>query len=115
MIHRLPELEVLIRAEVHARQRGLDLRPGGRRGTRGTRRGAVLGIDLGTSSVKVVALSASGKILGLGSVEYPILTPQPGWAEQDPEQWWNATAQAVHERLTKTARWRCSRPTPCRR
>src|SRR5258708_18052899 len=60
---------------------------------------ALLGIDLGTSSVKVVAVSASGKILGLGSVEYPILTPQPGWAEQDPEQWWNATARAVRQAI----------------
>jgi len=60
---------------------------------------AFLGIDLGTSSVKVVAVSTSGKILGLGSVEYPILTPQPGWAEQDPEQWWNATTRAVRQAI----------------
>src|ERR1700746_2747591 len=59
--------------------------------------GALLGIDLGTSSVKTVAVSVSGKILGLGSVEYPILTPQPGWAEQDPEDWWNATTRAVRQ------------------
>ncbi len=64
-----------------------------------TSKSALLGIDLGTSSVKVVAVSASGKILGLGSVEYPILTPQPGWAEQDPEQWWNATARAVRQAI----------------
>jgi xylulokinase len=56
---------------------------------------ALLGIDLGTSSVKVVVYSTTGKILGLGSAEYPILTPQPGWAEQDPEHWWSATVQAV--------------------
>jgi xylulokinase len=55
----------------------------------------LLGIDLGTSSVKVVVYSTTGKILGLGSAEYPILTPQPGWAEQDPEHWWSATVQAV--------------------
>jgi xylulokinase len=60
---------------------------------------ALLGIDLGTSSVKVVVYSTSGKILGLGSAEYPILTPQPGWAEQDPEQWWSATVQAVRTAL----------------
>ena len=56
---------------------------------------ALLGIDLGTSSVKVVVFSTAGKILGLGSAEYPILTPQPGWAEQDPEHWWSATVHAV--------------------
>jgi xylulokinase len=56
---------------------------------------ALLGIDLGTSSVKVVVYSTTGNILGLGSAEYPILTPQPGWAEQDPEHWWSATVQAA--------------------
>jgi xylulokinase len=61
---------------------------------------ALLGIDLGTSSVKVVVFSTAGKILGLGSAEYPILTPQPGWAEQDPEHWWSATVQAVRTALS---------------
>ena len=60
---------------------------------------ALLGIDLGTSSVKVVVYSTAGKILGLGSAEYPILTPQPGWAEQDPEHWWSATVDAVRTAL----------------
>ncbi|HZC36584.1 MAG TPA: FGGY family carbohydrate kinase, partial [Chthoniobacterales bacterium] len=65
---------------------------------------ALLGIDLGTSSVKVVVVSTSGKILGLGSVEYPILTPEPGWAEQDPEEWWNATIQAVRQAIDRADR-----------
>lgn len=60
---------------------------------------ALLGIDLGTSSVKVVVFSTAGKILGLGSAEYPILTPQPGWAEQDPGHWWSATVHAVKTAL----------------
>ena len=47
---------------------------------------SLLGIDLGTSSVKVVVYSTAGKILGLGSAEYPILTPQPGWAEESRER-----------------------------
>jgi xylulokinase len=57
---------------------------------------ALLGIDLGTSSVKVVVYSTNGNILGLGSAEYPILTPRPGWAEQDPETWWRATVHSVN-------------------
>ena len=65
---------------------------------------ALLGIDLGTSSVKVVVYSTAGKILGLGSAEYPILTPQPGWAEQDPEQWWAATVQAARTALHAASR-----------
>jgi xylulokinase len=47
----------------------------------------------------VVVYSTAGKILGLGSAEYPILTPQPGWAEQDPEHWWSATVHAVKAAL----------------
>jgi xylulokinase len=64
----------------------------------------LLGIDLGTSSVKVVVVSNSGRILGLGSVEYPILTPRPGWAEQDPEEWWKATVLAVRQALAAAGR-----------
>jgi xylulokinase len=64
----------------------------------------LLGIDLGTSSVKAVVVSVAGRILGIGSVEYPILTPQPGWAEQDPEEWWNATITAVRKALAAAGR-----------
>jgi xylulokinase len=60
---------------------------------------AVLGIDLGTSSVKVVVSSMEGAIEGLGTAEYPILTPQPSYAEQDPSDWWNATVTAVRQAL----------------
>ena len=48
----------------------------------------LLGIDLGTSRVKVLIVGESGEILGKGEQEYPFLTPQPGWIEQNPEQWW---------------------------
>ncbi|HEY4815168.1 MAG TPA: FGGY family carbohydrate kinase, partial [Chthoniobacterales bacterium] len=65
---------------------------------------ALLGIDLGTSSVKVVVYSTTGKILGLGSAEYPILTPQPGWAEQDPEHWWSAAVHAGRTALNAAGR-----------
>jgi xylulokinase len=60
---------------------------------------ALLGIDLGTSSVKAVVSSMEGAIEGLGTAEYPILTPQPGYAEQDPLEWWKATVTAVHQAL----------------
>jgi xylulokinase len=64
---------------------------------------ALLGIDLGTSSVKVVVSSMDGAIEGLGSAEYPILTPQPGHAEQDPAEWWRATVTAVRQALQQAA------------
>src|ERR1700704_2897876 len=56
-----------------------------------------LGIDLGTSSLKALVLDVDGTIIGTGSATYPIATPQPGWAECDPEAWWQAAAAAVHE------------------
>jgi xylulokinase len=62
---------------------------------------ALLGIDLGTSSVKVVVTTFDGSVSGIGTKEYPILTPEPGYAEQDPESWWNATVLATREALQK--------------
>lgn len=54
-----------------------------------------LGIDLGTSSVKALAVDADGHVRGMGSAEYPTLRPHPGWAEQDPDAWWEATVSAA--------------------
>ncbi len=61
---------------------------------------SLLGIDLGTSSVKVVVFALDGSIKGIGNAEYPILIPAPGYAEQDPEAWWRATIVAVHQAMT---------------
>ncbi len=61
----------------------------------------LLGIDLGTSSVKALLASADGQILSLGSAEYPILYPEPGHAEQSPADWWAATITAVREALAE--------------
>ena len=55
----------------------------------------VLGLDLGTSGVKVVALSASGEVVAHASRAYPLLTPQPGWTEQRPQDWAAATLEAL--------------------
>ena len=57
----------------------------------------LLGIDLGTSSVKVLLTTETGQILGRGSAEYAIHHPQPNFAEQDPEDWWQATLLAVRQ------------------
>src|SRR2546426_12386788 len=56
-----------------------------------------LGIDLGTSSLKALVLDVDGSIVGTGSASYPVTTPQPGWAEADPQAWWQATRTAVRE------------------
>ncbi len=58
----------------------------------------VVGLDVGTSGVKGVALSAEGELVATAEEDYELSTPQPGWAEQDPEDWWRAS-QAVLARL----------------
>jgi xylulokinase len=65
---------------------------------------ALLGIDLGTSSVKVILTSLSGRLLAASSREYPIAHPAPGHAEQDPALWWQAIVSAVHSAIGKTDR-----------
>jgi xylulokinase len=57
----------------------------------------VIGIDVGTSGVKALAVSEDGEVLGSAEVGYGLSTPRPGWAEQDPEDWWRATEQALRE------------------
>jgi xylulokinase len=59
----------------------------------------LLGIDLGTQSVKSVVLDADGRIRSVAQAEYPILTPRVGWAEQEPAAWWRATCQTTHEAI----------------
>jgi len=54
-----------------------------------------LGIDLGTSGVKVAAVDAEGHLVAKATASYSLDTPRPGWAEQDPDRWWEATVDAV--------------------
>lgn len=56
-----------------------------------------LGIDLGTSAVKVAVFDASGAVLGTGESTYPTTRPEPGWSEQHPDDWWVATIAAVRQ------------------
>jgi xylulokinase len=56
---------------------------------------SVLGLDVGTSGLKAVLLDADGRTLGESQAAYPLRTPQPGWTEQDPEDWWLACQRAV--------------------
>lgn len=56
-----------------------------------------VGIDVGTSGVKILLISPSGEILGKTTVEYPVSSPKPMWSEQDPGDWWNAVCTGVRE------------------
>lgn len=58
-----------------------------------------IGIDLGTSSVKLLLVSSDGSILNSVTKEYPIYYPQSGWSEQNPEDWLNATERGLEELL----------------
>jgi xylulokinase len=58
----------------------------------------LVGLDVGTTGVKAVAISPHGEVLATDEEQYALSTPQPGWAEQDPEDWWRA-AEAVLGRL----------------
>ena len=65
---------------------------------------ALLGIDLGTTGVKAALFAAEdGHVISSAFVDYPLFHPQPGWAEQDPEQWWRATIAAISSCLSEGA------------
>ena len=56
-----------------------------------------IGIDLGTSAVKLLLMDGSGKVCNIVSKEYPLYFPQPGWSEQKPEDWYEQTMSGLKE------------------
>ena len=58
-----------------------------------------IGIDLGTSAVKLLLMAGDGTIVKSVSKEYPISFPRPGWSEQDPEDWYENTQEGLVELL----------------
>jgi xylulokinase len=54
-----------------------------------------VGLDVGTTGVKALAVAEDGEVVGRAEVGYELSTPRPGWAEQDPEDWWRATQEAL--------------------
>jgi xylulokinase len=56
---------------------------------------SLVGIDVGTSSVKAVAIADDGAVLARASAPLTVQTPRPGWTEQDPEAWWTATEEVL--------------------
>ena len=59
-----------------------------------------IGIDLGTSAVKLLLMGKDGTIENVVSREYPLYFPHPGWAEQKPEDWWEAVREGIRELIT---------------
>ena len=60
----------------------------------------VIGLDVGTSGTKALAIDASGAVLASALVEYPLHSPKPGWAEQDPADWRKAAMEAISQLTT---------------
>ena len=60
-------------------------------------RSVAVGIDVGTTAVKGVAIDEAGAVLGVAEAGYPFATPAPGWVEQDPEDWWQATESVLRQ------------------
>lgn len=56
-----------------------------------------IGIDLGTSAVKLLLVDAGGRILNTVTKEYPLYFPHPGWSEQNPSDWWDACVEGIRE------------------
>lgn len=60
---------------------------------------AFVGIDVGTSGTRAIVIDATGRILGAATAEYPLHTPKPLWAEQDPGDWWRAATQVMRQAI----------------
>ncbi|ADQ04015.1 xylulokinase [Caldicellulosiruptor owensensis OL] len=61
-----------------------------------------IGIDVGTSGTKTILTDSKGNILATATFEYPLYQPQIGWAEQNPEDWWDASVKGIRSVLEKS-------------
>jgi len=64
----------------------------------------LLGIDIGTSACKAALFQRNGAVVAEASESYPVHYPRPGWAEQDPEDWWQAACAAIRTLLRESGR-----------
>lgn len=63
-----------------------------------------IGVDLGTSAVKLLLMDSQGQIKKIASREYPLYFPNPGWSEQNPQDWWEMTLEGIEELLQEEDR-----------
>lgn len=64
-------------------------------------KGYLIGCDLGTGGAKAIVVDLKGKVLSSHFVEYQLIIPRPGWAEQDPEWYWKAAAETIKTSVQK--------------
>lgn len=60
----------------------------------------LIGIDIGTSGTKSIVVDTNGKVVASSTKTYPLYTPKPGWAEQDPADWYKAVVDSLHDILS---------------
>jgi xylulokinase len=60
---------------------------------------SLIGLDLGTTAIKAGVYALDGRLLASAAFDYDLITPRPGWVEQDPRQWWDLSARAVRAAL----------------
>ncbi len=63
----------------------------------------LIGLDVGTSGAKCIMIDETGKVIASSTQEYPLSTPRPGWAEQNPEDWWQGVVKGLQVILKKAA------------
>ena len=61
-----------------------------------------LGLDVGTSGVKAILVSTEGEVVAAATTPLALSTPQPGWAEQHPDDWWQATLESIRAVLVQS-------------
>ncbi|HOV06891.1 MAG TPA: FGGY family carbohydrate kinase, partial [Anaerolineaceae bacterium] len=61
--------------------------------------GYFLGIDVSTTGSKALLIDTAGSVIAVASSPHTLSTPKPLWSEQDPEEWWQATAQSIRSVL----------------
>ena len=61
----------------------------------------LIGLDIGTSGAKCLLADETGRVIASATREYPLSTPRPGWAEQNPEDWWRGAADGIRAVLAK--------------
>jgi xylulokinase len=57
----------------------------------------LIGVDVGTSGTRALAVTTEGELVAEANRPHDLLTPRPGWTEQDPGQWWEATKAVLAE------------------
>ena len=65
---------------------------------------SLVGVDVGTTAVKGLAIDEGGTVLARAQDSYPLYTPRPGWAEQDPEAWWQGTTSVLAQLKARAGR-----------